>query len=177
MLFSNLVQKMFPTWRSLVLALSVLTSLPASGSSQDATTTIYIVRHAEKRDGSADPGLTEKGRKRAEELSHIMQDASLTAIFVSKRVRTQETAQPTADATHIEPKQADSWETIVKDILNNHTGGHVLVVAHSETVDNIATGLGAAGVPELNARQYDRLFIVHRLGDKAHVHGLRYGEQ
>lgn len=160
----------------LALAIPLILFWASPSSSQDASTTVYIVRHAEKLDNNADSPLAKKGFERAEELSHILQDAGLTAIFVSKRVRTQQTAAPTAKMTGLVPQQYESAETVVSDILSRHIGGHVLVVGHSETVDDIAAGLGVAGVPALSSGQYDRLFLVHRIGDKAHLHTLRFGE-
>jgi phosphohistidine phosphatase SixA len=159
----------------IAFAVALVMGSAASGISQDLATTIYIVRHAEKLDNTSDPPLADKGLERAKELAHVLQNAGLTAIFVSKRLRTQQTAEPTADATNIDAKQLDSWQAIVTDILAKHIGGHVLVVGHSDTVDDIATGLGAKGVPELGQSQYDRLFILHRLGNEAHAHVLKYG--
>lgn len=176
MQFTRSIVRAHRIWLRLVLATAFAMGSVAGGFSQDVATTIYIVRHAEKKDNSPDSPLAPKGRERAEELAHVLRDAGLTAIFVSKRVRTQQTAAPTAQATAIEPKPHESSEAIVKDILDNHVGGQVLVVGHSDTIDNIAAGLGANGVPELNTGQYDRLFLVHRVGNKAHLHVLRYGE-
>lgn len=123
---------------------------------------IYIVRHAEKLDSSADSPLSQEDVERAKELAHVLQDAGLTTIFVSSRLRTQQTAAPIAEAMGIEPKRLGSPEDIAEAIQADHVGGHIFVVGHSETVDNIAAGLGVDGVPELKPNQYDRILLVHQ---------------
>ena len=163
------------SWLHFLLVMAFVMASATAGEADDAATTIYIVRHAEKLDNSPDSPLAPKGFERAKELAHILQDAGLTAIYVSNRLRTQQTAAPIAEATGIKPNLRETSDAIVKDILDNNTGGHILVVGHSDTVAKIAAGLGAGGVPELKLSQYDRLFIVHRVGDKAYVHFLRYG--
>ena len=177
MAFTKSMQKGQRTWLHLVLSAMLVMASPSSGFPQDVTTTIYIVRHAERLDRTDDSPLAEKGLKRAEELAHVLQDAGLTAIFVSMRKRTRQTAEPTAAATSIEIKQSEGPEATVNEILTDHLGGRVLVVGHSDSVDDIGEGLGVNGVPELDTRQYDRLFIVHRIGNEAHLHLLRYGER
>ena len=173
-----LIESIFAASRSWLYFLLVTAFVMASamaGDAHDAATTIYIVRHAEKLDNSADSPLAPKGVERAKELAHILQDAGLTAIYVSDRLRTQQTAAPTAEATGIKFSPQETSDAIVQDILDNKAGGHILVVGHSDTVAKIAAGLGSGGVPELKPSQYDRLFVVHRVGDKAHVRILRYG--
>lgn len=166
----------FRAWLNLMLVPITLISTTSGVFSQDAATTIYIVRHAEKLDSSADSPLSQEGIERAKELAHVLQDADLTTIFVSSRLRTQQTAAPIAEAMGIEPKRLGNPEDIAKAIQSDHVGGHILVVGHSETVDNIAAGLGVDGVPELKPNQYDRIFLVHRVGSESHLHTIRYGE-
>ena len=153
------------------------------------TTTIYLVRHAEKAGSGDAPLLDPEGFERAEALAHTLQDAELTAIFTSALLRTQQTAKPTADATclHAEEKciipQIEGWKTIVDKILADHSNridGRVLIVGHSDTVDKIIEGLlkgvpNVADFPELNSDQFDRLFVIHRVGTEAFVETLRYG--
>lgn len=166
------------TWGGLHLALTLAFSLAwaPQGFAKDVVATIYIVRHAEKKlDGSSDPDLTPEGVKRAQELAHVLRDAKLKAIFVSFEKRTSQTANPIAKATSLEPKKLGPGAT-AKAILEDSSGGNFLVVGHSLEVDDIAKGLGAGGVSELEEKQYDRLFLVHRVGDTVSLSQLRYGE-
>jgi phosphohistidine phosphatase SixA len=142
-------------------------------------TTVYIVRHAEKADNSADPPLSAAGQARAEELAHVLGDEGLDAVFVTNFLRTQQTGAPVAVAAGVTPQQyqATATQSVVDTILADHIGDRVLVVGHSNTVDDIAAGLGATGLSDLGEDQFDRLFVVHRFGNIAHLDRLRYGAE
>lgn len=143
------------------------------------TTTIYIVRHAEKVDNTANPPLSAAGQARAQELVHVLGDDDFDAVFVTNFIRTQETGAPLAAAKGIEAEQYQAIDTqgVVDTILADHIGGRVLVVGHSNTVDDIAAGLGATGMSDLAEDRFDRLLVVHRFGDVAHIDQLRYGAE
>ena len=51
----------------------------------------------------------------------------------------------------------------------------MLVVAHSNTVDDIATALGAAGVGELAETEFDRMFVLAPRSCGTTVLTMRYG--
>ena len=60
--------------------------------------TVILVRHAERAGGmSADVGISEAGRCRAEALARMLVDAGVKHIYVSEVTRTQQTAQPRAN--------------------------------------------------------------------------------
>ncbi len=73
--------------------------------------------------------------------------------------------------------QATETQSVVDTILADHIGDPVLVVGHTSTVDDIAAGLGATGLSDLNEDQFDRLFVVHRFANVAHLDQLRYGAE
>ena len=66
------------------------------------STTIYVVRHAEKQTGvnnsmmSADPDLTDAGKARAKKMAEMLASKSITAVYATPYKRTQQTAEPTA---------------------------------------------------------------------------------
>ena len=116
-----------------------------------ATTTIIFVRHAEKAAEPADdPGLSEAGRRRVAELTRQLVDADVVAgidaVYSTPFRRTQETAQPIADALDlpINTYDAADTETVLDTILKNHKGKIVLVVGHSNTVPVLIANLGAS---------------------------------
>lgn len=152
---------------------------PGEPLAPPALTTIYIVRHGEKLNDTPDTPLSQAGKNRALALAHVLKDAEITAVFVSNFQRTRQTAKPLAAARGLTPIQypATTPQAAVAQILANHGGGRILVVAHSTTVDEIASGLGAAGVNELAETQFDRLFVVQRLGGHALLLRLRYGKE
>jgi broad specificity phosphatase PhoE len=149
---------------------------------QVATTTVYLVRHAEKQAAPAgDPPLTEAGRARAAELLRIMGPLGIRTIITSQYLRTKETAGPLAAASGITPlvipMAADrtapggiaprSIKELVDRILE-HKGESVLVVGHSNTLPLIIKGLGGAPVPDIPDAEYDNLFVV-TISDKGEV--------
>lgn len=140
-------------------------------------TTVYIVRHAEKANSSANTPLSAAGQARAQELAHVLGDEGIDAVFVTNFIRTQQTGAPVAAVAGVTAQQypAAGTQDLVDTILANHIGDRVLVVAHSNTVDDIAAGLGATGLSDLSENQFDRLFVVHRFSNIAHLDRLRYG--
>ncbi len=67
----------------------------ALSQSAYAFQSIYIVRHAEKRDASSkDPELSVEGQARAANLAKALRDSEITAIYTSEYLRTQKTAPP-----------------------------------------------------------------------------------
>lgn len=170
-----------------VLALLLWGALAHAASEQVAdapeaepVTTVYIVRHAEKAAaGGSDPELSAAGEERADELAHVLADAGIDAVFVTEFRRTRQTGAPTAAAAGVEPREYGAGDAagLAGTIRRGSLGGSVLVVAHSNTVDDVAAALGAPGVRELDESQYDRLFVVHFGSWGSHLESLRYGHE
>jgi len=133
-----------------------------------ATTTVILVRHAEKSTLPADnPGLNEAGMARAAELARQLVEADVVAgvdaIYSSTYRRTEETVQPIATALGlpITPYDASNTETIMDDIVRQHKGKVILVVGHSNTVPELIANMGASkNVPEIDENEYDNMYIV-----------------
>lgn len=150
-----------------------------------ATTTIIFVRHAEKAAQPADdPGLTEAGKARVAELTRQLQDADVVAgidaIYSTPFRRTQETAQPIADALDLPIHTYDPADTeaVLETILKNHKGKIILVVAHSDTVPVLIANLGASkNVPPIDEDEYDNIYIISiPWFGKTKTIRLRFGE-
>lgn len=108
------------------------------------TTTVVLVRHAEK-DGGEDPGLSPGGRERSARLARLLADAGIDAIYVSELRRTRETAAPLAAGLGLDPVvvPAGDGERLIELIRQSRSGDAVLVVGHSNTLPEIAGRLGA----------------------------------
>lgn len=140
------------------------------------TTTVVLVRHAERGAG-ADPALTAAGQARATLLAQMLQDAALSAVFVTDTLRSRQTGTPAAQGAGLQTTLYDATNAaaLAATIRAGHAGRTVLVVAHSNTVDDIAAAFGATGVGELTDTQFDRMFVIMRTWCGTRLLRLRYG--
>lgn len=132
-----------------------------------STTTIIVMRHAEKAALPADdPLLSPAGQARAENLAEVFgrtpPDFRIQAIFVSELRRTQDTAQPLANRLGVPVivvPGADA-ERVAKRALDEYRGGRVLIVGHSDTVPEIVRRLSGQAVPAMAETEYGIVYFV-----------------
>jgi phosphohistidine phosphatase SixA len=128
---------------------------------QQSVTTVFLVRHAEKTSGSADPGLSPAGLKRADCLANTLKDAGIKNIYVTEAKRTQQTADPLAKRLKITPTmmKAEDSAKLVRNLV--YAGnGNTLVVGHSDTLPVIVARLKSGTVPPIGENEYDRLLMI-----------------
>jgi phosphohistidine phosphatase SixA len=125
------------------------------------STTVVLVRHAEKLPDNNDPGLSELGQAHAERLADLLARAELAAIYTSEARRSRETAAPVAAATGLAPRTvpADKPGRLLWRLKWRHRGDVVLVVGHSNTVPVIADRLGAS-IGEISEDDYSGLWVI-----------------
>jgi broad specificity phosphatase PhoE len=160
------------------MAAVVVPVAAADMATTSQATSVYIVRHGEKADASRDPALSTAGQARARTLAHVLSDAGLDAIFVTDTQRSRQTAAPVAAATGLAPTQYDARDAaaLAATIAAEHAGQQVLVVGHSNTLDDIAAAFGIAGLADLEESQFDRLYVVRSSpGIDGELLMLRYG--
>jgi 2,3-bisphosphoglycerate-dependent phosphoglycerate mutase len=146
---------------------------------QDQITTLILVRHAEKS-GTVweDPPLTPVGAARADELAYILKHIKLDAIYSTPFTRTKLTVQPTADEKGLEVKlYKPGEEDFLKKVLQDFSGGTVLIVGHSNTIPRLANELAAQSeFSDLDDSTYDNLFIACVPAEgKAIILRMRFG--
>lgn len=154
-------------WQVFVIYTAIAIGLAWFFESQ-ATTTIIFVRHAEQTDHSAeDPPLSDAGQARVAELTRQLRDADVVAgidaVYATYYRRSQETAQPIADALDIpiNTYDADDTEQVLDDILSDYKGKIILVVAHSDTLPELIANLGASKkVPPIARDEFDNIYII-----------------
>ena len=127
------------------------------------TTTVFLVRHAEKTDGGRDPDLSDAGRKRARDLARVLRSAKLDACISTQFKRTQQTAAPVAASANIKvtTHKAGQERALVKNIQDKFIGKRILLVGHSNTVPQLIKMLGGKDVPTIAESHYDNLFVLH----------------
>ncbi|MDB5261329.1 MAG: phosphoglycerate mutase [Adhaeribacter sp.] len=130
--------------------------------SQDGTTTIYLVRHAEKdtrNPNDQDPDLTETGRKRALALKAYLQGVKVDGLFSTPYKRNQKTLQPLAQGRPIQFYESHNYALLRDKILSEFKGKTVVVVGHSNTVLPIIEAFGAKKpIKEITDSDYDNIF-------------------
>ncbi len=151
--------------------------------------TIYIVRHAEKAAGidpatmktHTDPPLTLEGEERALKLKQMLSGKNIKHIYSTNTQRTISTAKPLKELflgmpIQVYSSKPDSMDLFIQQ-LKNIKQGDVLVVGHSNTVDDIANKLAGSSVVagDLKDSEYDNLFIIKRKGDKYTFKREKYG--
>lgn len=144
-------------------ALPVLLAAWSFALAAQPARTVILVRHAERAGGmSADVGISEAGRRRAEALARMLADANVKRIYTSEVARTGQTAEPLASRLHIRPEvvPAKDIEGLVAKLRAGAPDGVVLVVGHSNTLPEIIKLLGGGSVPPIGDSEYDRLFVA-----------------
>lgn len=135
------------------------------------TRTYYVVRHAEKNEAAtggvttnATP-LSDSGQERANALRDSISNKSIKYVFTTNTVRTRSTGRPTALASGADTilyatPNADSTTKFIARL--KRIKSNVLIVGHSNTVNDIVNGLtGAQSVPnDLQEHQFDNLFVI-----------------
>jgi broad specificity phosphatase PhoE len=141
------------------LALSFFSALCLA----DAQQVVFLVRHGEQASGAnGDAPLTEAGQRRARALVTVLQDAGLTAIYVSEFQRTMQTAEAMAQTLQIEPTRLPRGdiESLVNRLRTQHADGRVLIVSHSLTIPHVLKAFGHPEEVVIHREEYDRLFVI-----------------
>jgi broad specificity phosphatase PhoE len=155
-----------PVWLTALAAL-VAVAVVAWFLSSLSTTTVVIVRHAEKELGTIeDPPLSQAGEQRAQLLARMFGEKEgpgrLDAIMASDTRRTQRTAAPLADRLGIAVTTVDGKDVagLTRRIRHEYRGQRVLVVGHSNTVPAIVKALTGTSVPPIADEDYSQLYVV-----------------
>ncbi len=141
-------------------ALIVILLMLVVGPAATAQTSIFLVRHAERADDSADSALSAAGKIRAAALAQTLrgQVFQFDHIFSTNTRRTRDTAAPTATdyrlpVTLYDPRDLPGFARQLQAM-----DGTILVVGHSNTTPELAELLGAQpGLIQMAHNTYDLL--------------------
>lgn len=154
------------------------------------TTTLILIRHAE-RDPGLDPPLNAEGTARAQALKEVLGEQGVTAIFSPELIRNRQTVEPLAAhlGLGIKPWIIANYvnttafaDAVVDDILANHSGQTVLFVGNIGSVfgttginEEIYKRLGGTGRPPI---RYRDMYIAN-IPDVGPTHWIKtiYGEK
>lgn len=140
------------------------------------TTTVWIVRHAEKDKSNpqdTNPSLSDEGKIRTADLAKYLKKVKFDAAFATPTKRTHQTLDSLVIPKVIDYKDIKS---LVESIKTNYTGKTVIVAGHSNTVLEIIEALGGKRPKEeLTDDDYDYIFELSVKEDKAKVKMDQYG--
>lgn len=163
------------------LSLVLLAGLLAPGCSRPGAggvTTVFLVRHAEKRLDSQDPDLTEAGQQRAQALARTLRSVRLDGIYSTDTHRTRQTAEPLAEARSLDVELYDKDDLSHLVMKLRGTPGRYLVVGHSNTTPDLVRRFGGEPGADINEdREFDRLYVLVLHPDGSVITLLlRYGD-
>ena len=123
-------------------------------------TSIIMVRHAERT--ALTKVLTEKGRKRAQDLVKAAADLDITAIYSPDLERNLDTAKPLAQYLGLEitvtpEKSTPLIDQIIDAMLEKHSGETILWVGNVSNLRKMYWRLGGNGEGPI---EYGDLFIM-----------------
>ncbi|MBD2753215.1 SixA phosphatase family protein [Spirosoma validum] len=127
-----------------------------------STTTVYIVRHGEKVSEADTTDLNAAGKQRAIALADTLVNKGIDSIFTTPYRRTRQTAEPLAQRINVRMVEypAKPNDAIVNRV-GQIRGKTVLVVGHSNTILDIAKGLGAQPtLAKIESGDFDNLLRV-----------------
>ncbi len=155
-----------PVWLA-ALAGIVLLALAVWLLSAASTTTVFVMRHAEKAAlPGDDPPLSPIGEARALALAYHFgrapKELGLDCIIVSEFKRSQDTVRPLANRLGIPVivVPAKESDTAASRALGEYRGGRVLIVGHSNTVPELVEELSGREVPAMSEAEYGVIYVV-----------------
>ena len=143
---------------------------------------IYVVRHAEKaaatdttvKMNANDPVLSEAGKVRAFVLRDELSGKHISHIYSTNTIRTISTAEPLSRRTGVIIEKYASRDSLADQIRIQK--GNVLVVGHSNTIDDIVNRLtGKTDLTDLKDFEYDNMYLIRQRGKKMQLEKKKYG--
>ncbi|WP_191907003.1 phosphoglycerate mutase family protein [Adhaeribacter soli] len=143
------------------------------------STTIYLLRHAEKANSSADPDLSAAGQERAIALRDSLSKLPVNAIYSTPYKRTRQTVAPLAAAKNIQEQEydANNLTALTTKILKDNLSQTVVIVGHANTVlETMEAFKAKRPIAALTESDYNYLFKLTLAENKdPQVEVKRYG--
>lgn len=141
---------------------------------QSETTTIYLIRHAEKAGSTQNPELSDEGLKRAVRWTKYFEKKNIDFFYTTLTRRTQMTCSTIATSKQKDMIFYDVATFSLKEIIKKHHGKTILIVGHSNTIPfQINALLEKEIYTQIDENQFGNLYTVSISGDKIE-HKLTY---
>ncbi len=157
----------------LALTLAACSARPPAPA-EPTTTTILLVRHAERAPGEGDVSLSDAGQSRARALRDALGGRRIVRIVTTEWMRTQQTAAPVAAVLGLTPEvvrsasrdAAADARALITRLRAENRGQTVLVVGHSNTIPAMLAVLVGRPVADFGSGDYDGLYEVVLDGER-----------
>ena len=147
----------------LMMAVCLLTHF--SFAQTAVVTTVYLLRHAEKADTSANPDLSEAGIQRARKLVSMFETIPIDLFFSTPYKRTQQTISAVADSKQKEITTYKPADMDLRKLIAQNPGKTILIVGHSNTIPKyINTLLDKKTYQDIPESEFDHLYTIRVLG-------------
>ena len=131
------------------------------------TTTIYLIRHAEKQDDTKNTNLSAEGFERSENCKKYFENVTIDAFYSSGFQRARHTIQPLAFSRDKNITIYKNHLMNLRKILIENKGKTVLIVGHSNRIPTfINTLLGEEKYPEILEPEFGNLYIIKEIGSQ-----------
>ncbi len=133
-------------------------------TSPQNTTTVYLIRHAEKLDDTKNTDLSPEGYERAECWKKYFEDTQIDAFYSSGFQRARRTCQPMAFSRDIDINIYKNHLMDLKKIIKENRGRTVLIVGHSNRIPTFVNKLlGEEKYPEILEPEFGNLYIIKEI--------------
>lgn len=131
------------------------------------TTTIFLIRHAEKQDDTKNTDLSAEGFERAENWKKYFENTPIDAFYSSGFQRARHTCQPMAFSRDKNITIYKNHLMDLKKIIAENRGKTILIVGHSNRIPTFINSLlGEEKYPEILESEFGNLYIIKELGDQ-----------
>lgn len=131
------------------------------------TTTIFLIRHAEKQDDTKNTDLSAEGFERAENWKKYFENTPIDSFYSSGFQRARHTCQPMAFSRDKNITIYKNHLMDLKKIIAENRGKTVLIVGHSNRIPTFINSLlGEEKYPEILESEFGNLYIIKELGDQ-----------
>lgn len=163
--------------KELILLISLI--LCSSQAILAQKTEIWIVRHGEKNSSDpndSDPDLSDKGKKRAEDLMAYLRKFKFDAAFSTPYKRTYQTLNPLVNKKKISVHDYKNTTALVENIRKNYLGKKIIIAGHSNTVLEIIEAFGIHGPkPQIADDEFNNIFHITLNGKRSKLKTGTYG--
>ena len=143
-----------------------LATIDAARRNQESlseVTQIYIIRHTEKADDTAEnPNLSAAGIERAKYWKKVLQHIQFDQVFTTDFKRNMQTAKLISNDSSVKPELYYPMSFDVLKFINLIKGQKVLIVGHSNTIPDMVNRLiDQTKYPPMSHENYNILYVVN----------------